>query len=174
MTTTRPLKSLSIAGLLIGLILPVSIAVGAQTAQAATLTFTDPSGDTSRAGLDLVSATLDNADYTASIDINFKAHKSGTTVVGLRARGRGTLRIANLHNADGRDRTFLLNNSGRIACDGLSANWREKSAALHIEVPSSCLWQGNYGAIRPWLLTEGLKSGSDVDYAATDAWTPRG
>ncbi|MFL6182586.1 MAG: hypothetical protein ACJ73J_09775 [Actinomycetes bacterium] len=174
MTTTRPLKSLSIAGLLIGLILPLSVAFGVQTAHAAALTFTDPSGDTSRPGLDLINATLDNGDYTVTIDINFKAHKSGTTVVGLRARERGTLRIANLHDADGRDRTLLLNSSGRIACDGLSAQWRDKRAALRLEVPSGCLWQGNYGAIRPWLLTEGLKSGSDVDYAATDTWTPRG
>jgi hypothetical protein len=166
--------SLSVAGLLAGLILPLSVMLGASPAHAAGLTITDPSGDNSRPGLDIVSAVVDNADYTVTIDINFKAHRSGTTVVGIRARGRGTIRIANLHDADGRDRTVLLDNTGRIACRGLSSEWHEKSAALTLSVPSSCLWQGNYGSVRPWLLTEGLKSGSDVDYAATDQWTPRG
>jgi hypothetical protein len=174
MTTTRPHLSLSIAGLLAGLILPLSVLIGVPSAQAAELTVTDPSGDNSRPGLDILSATVDNADYSVTIDINFKAHKSGTTVVGLRSRDHGTLRVANLHDVDGRDRTLLLNSTGRIACDGLIAKWHEKVAGLTLQVPSTCLWQGNYGAIRPWLLTEGLTSGSDVDYAATDRWTPRG
>jgi hypothetical protein len=174
MTTQRTLKSLSIAGLVAGLMLPLLMVVGVSTANAEALSITDPSGDNVRRGLDIVGARVDNADYALTVDLNVRADRSGTTVVGVRAHDRGTLRIVNLHDLEGPDRTVLLNKNGRIACAGLSAEWNDNSSELTLSVPSSCLWQGNYGAVRPWLLTEGLKSGSDVDYAASDAWVSRG
>jgi hypothetical protein len=174
MTTRRTLKSLSVAGLVAGLILPLLTVVGVSTANADAVTITDPSGDNTRRGLDIVGAQIDNADYTLSVDLNVRADRSGTTVVGVRAHDRATLRIVNLHDLEGPDRTLLLNKNGRIACAGLTATWSDKSPELSLSVPSTCLWQGNYGAVRSWLLTEGLKSGSDVDYAASGVWVSRG
>ena len=67
---------------------------------------------------------------------------------------------------------MLLDRNGRIACDGLVVNWNNASASATYKVPSTCLWQGNYGAVRPWFLTEGLNSGSDIDLATSTEFVP--
>jgi hypothetical protein len=146
----------------------------APAASAAELTVTDPARDNQAPGLDIVSAVLQNTDYTVSGTVSFRADRDGTLIVGLKARDRGVLRVVSRHRADGGGRNVLLDRNGRIACDGLVVNWSNASASATFKVPSTCLWQGNYGAVRPWFLTEGLDSGSDVDFAETTEFVPRG
>ena len=160
---------MSVAGLVAGL-----IALSAPVAYAAETTLKDPSGDNAGPGLDLLSANIQNDDYTMTISVDYRVHRSGTTIVGLKARDRGVLRVVNQHDTGGPDRTLLLDKDGRIACDGLLAVWNGNRAQLTLSVPSTCLWQGNYGAVRPWVLTEGLNSGSDIDFLTTDGWIARG
>jgi hypothetical protein len=172
MRTHRAARALTIA-LSVGLTLGMSLAL-APAASAAELTVADPARDNQLPGLDIVGATLDNADYALTVEVNMRVHRSGSTIVGLKARQRQLLRIVNKHDADGGDRTFMLDNDGRIRCDGLAAAWNTEQPSVTFSVPSTCLWQGNYGAVLPWFLTEGFESGSDVDFATTKQWTPRG
>jgi hypothetical protein len=160
----------------LSLALTVGLTLGlAPAASAAELTITDPARDNQLPGLDIVGATLDNADYVLAAEVNMRVDRSGTVIVGLKARQRPLIRLVSRHDVDGRDRTFLVDQDGaRVRCDGLHTTWNTEQPSVTVGVPSTCLWQGNYGAVRPWFLTEGLDSGSDVDFAATDMWTPRG
>jgi hypothetical protein len=170
-------KTLSIVG---------TIGVGAVlvlggSANAAELTVTDAAHDTARAGLDIVGASLDNDDYALSASVNFRKNRSGTVVIGVRARNRGFIRIVSKHHADGGGRSFLVNANGRLRCSDLTVSWHPARTSVSFAVPSTCLWGGNYGAVRAWILSEDLTSGTDVDYApehngssALTAWLPRG
>ncbi len=143
-------------------------------ASAAELTVTDPARDNDGPGLDIVSGVLDNTDYTLTGTVGFRTDRDGTLIVGVKARQRALLRLVSRHRADGGGRNVLLDRNGRIACDGLVVNWRPASSTATFSIPSTCLWQGNYGAVRPWFLTEGLDSGADVDFATTTEFVPRG
>jgi hypothetical protein len=170
-------KTLSIAGTLCaGAVLFLG-----GSANAAELTVTDAAHDTARAGLDIVGASLVNDDYALSASVNFRKHRSGTVVVGVRAHNRGLIRVVTKHQADGGGRSFLVDSKGKIRCAGLSVSWHPAHASVSLTVPSTCLWGGNYGAVRAWILSEDLTSGTDVDYAPEQhgrsthtAWLPRG
>jgi hypothetical protein len=151
------------------------------SANAAELTVTDAAHDTARAGLDIVGASLVNDDYALSASVNFRKQRSGTVVIGVRARNGGLIRVVSKHQADGGGRSFLVNAKGKLRCSGLTVNWHPAQASVSFAVPSTCLWGGNYGAVRAWILSEDLTTGSDVDYApeqhggsAHTAWVPRG
>lgn len=151
------------AGLALGLV---------PAAQAAEETLTDLANDQSRPGLDIVGATVTNDDYALTVTMNFRADRNGYAVVGLKARDRGLLRVAGRRDVDGADRDFLLDADGRVRCPGLTSTWTATTVALTI--PSTCLWRGNYGAVRaPWLLTEALGH-ADVDVAGPTHWIARG
>lgn len=63
----------------------------------------------------------------------------------------------------------------RLRCSGACTRFR-------LRLPSRCLLDGDYGAVRGWFLTEELNGGGDVDYAPDAAdetldvtsWVPRG
>jgi hypothetical protein len=43
---------------------------------------------------------------------------------------------------------------------------------MRLRLPSKCLLDGDYGAVRSWFLTEEYGGGSDVDFApAGTGWT---
>lgn len=168
MTTPARILSLSVVGALsVGLTLGVGPA-----AQAAEETLTDLANDHSRPGLDIVGAVVTNDDRAVTVTMNFRADRNGYAVVGLKARDRGLLRVAVRHEVDGADRDFLLDADGRVRCAGLTSTWAATTATL--TVPSTCLWRGNYGAVRAlWLLTEALGH-ADVDVAGPTRWIARG
>jgi hypothetical protein len=176
MTTHQLKRSLSITTAVGGLVacLLAALVLAAPRALAAEVVVADPAHDTDRSGLDLLSATIDNTDYALSVHVGYTRHRSGNTIVGVDARGRETLRVVNSHHAHGRDRTMLLDSDRRIACDGLASRWRPRAAELTLVVPSACLWDGDYGALRTWVLTEPLHSGADVDQLVQHAWVARG
>jgi hypothetical protein len=169
MTTRRILAALSAAGVA-GLILLASPA-----AHAAELELTDPTRDNDGPGLDIVGASLTNNDYRMNITLDYRVNRSGMTIVGLKARDRASIRLIDKHQADGGGRTFLLSASNdAINCGGLRADWDAEDAELNVSVPSRCLWSGNYGAVRPWFLTEPIGTGKDVDFLETNQWIARG
>lgn len=144
-------------------------------ATAAELTITDPVRDNAEPGLDMVSGILANDDYVLSGTVGFRKDASGTLVVGLKAHERGMIRIISHHRAGGSGTARLIDrDGGRIACEGLAVSWNTAGASAAFSVPSSCLWKGNYGAVRPWYLIEGLRSGHDVDLASTRTFVARG
>ena len=172
MMTRRLSRSLSLPAA--GVALVASLTLAASGAHAAELVALDPVHDTERSGLDIVSATIDNADYSVAVDVSFARHRSGNTIVGLQARGRSLVRLVNSHGAHGRDRSMLLDADGRVACSGLTSAWQVRAARLSFAVPSTCLWQGNYGALRSWVLTEPRHSGEDIDFLPQSTWVARG
>lgn len=171
MTLRTTSRSLFIAGLAAAL-----ITVGAPGAQAAELTLTDPAGDNEQTGLDIIGSTIVNGDYAVSVTISFRRARSGFYAASLKARERGLLRVAGEYRPHtGVTREFLLDADGRLRCEGLTSDWDATSASVTFQVPSTCLWQGNYGAIRvPWLLTESIADHGDVDVAGPSGWIPRG
>jgi len=155
--------------------LMTALAIGlAPAASAAELTVTDPARDNAGRGLDIVSAVVDNDDYVLTGTVSVSADRDGTLIVGLKAHDRGLVRVVSKHHEAGRSRSLLIDNDGRVTCDGLTVRWNAKARSATFSVPSTCLWDGNYGAVRPWFLTEGLDSGSDVDFATTDDFVARG
>ena len=170
MTSAHRILSLSVAGAL-----SVGLSLGlAPAAHAAQETLTDAVNDQEARGLDLVGATLANDDYALTLTMNFRNDRSGYAVVALKARDRALLRVAGKHQVGGANREFLLDGDGRISCDGLTSDWDAEGRSVTFTVPSTCLWRGNYGAVRsPWLLTEQL-DGGDVDIAGPTGWIARG
>jgi hypothetical protein len=71
-----------------------------------------------------------------------------------------------IHRRQGADRVFLVGNSGEeTECAGLRSTWDREAAEVRIRVPSACLLDGDYGAVRSWFLIEEVGGGGDVDYA---------
>ena len=169
MTTRRILAALSAAGIA-GLILLASPA-----AHAAEFELTDAVRDNEGPGLDIVAAGVANGDYRMNITLDYRVNRSGMTIVGLKARDRAGIRVVDKHHADGGGKTFLLSASDEvIRCGGLSTDWDADDAELNVSIPSTCLWSGNYGAVRPWFLTEAIGAGSDVDFLTTKQFIARG
>jgi hypothetical protein len=178
MTKRRSLTP-AVAGLIAGVI--ATLVLGASSASAATVVVNDPSGDAEGRGLDITGADLDNGDYALSTTVNFVSSRAGTVVVGLKARDRSLVRLVIRHRADGSSRSYLIDARNEpISCDGFAWAWRQARASVSFVVPSTCLWVGNYGAVKAWYLTE-RREGGDVDYAPErasrlqfTAWVPRG
>lgn len=169
MTTTR------VTSILLSTCIACGLAIGlAPAASAADLTVTDPSRDNAAKGLDIVSGVIENDDYRLSGTVSFRSDRDGTLVVGLKAHDRGLVRVVSKHREGGGARSLLIDNDGRVTCDGLVVRWNAMAGSVRFSVPSTCLWNGNYGALRPWFLTEGLDSGSDIDVATTEEFVARG
>lgn len=174
MTTTR-IRSVLSAASVAGLTLTALMCLGAPSAHAAELALTDPSGDNQGVGLDILATELANNDYRVNVTIDYRVNRAGSTIVGLKARDRAVVRVVDQHKADGGGRTFLVNSDGdTISCRGLRSDWDKDDVELTLSVPSTCLWNGNYGAVQPWVLTEPLKDGSDIDLLKTRQWIARG
>lgn len=169
MTTTR------VTSIVLSTCIAFGLAIGlAPAASAAELTVTDPSRDNTANGLDIVSGVLENGDNTLSGTVSFRTDRDGALIVGLKAHDRGLIRVVSKHREGGGSRSVLIDNDGRVNCDGLVVRWNAKAGSARFSVPSTCLWKGNYGAVRPWFLTEGLDSGSDIDVATTQDFVARG
>jgi hypothetical protein len=87
-------------------------------------------------------------------------------------------RIGSAHKREGDDRVVLLVGDVKTACDGLTSTWDRAAAELRLRLPASCLLDGDYTDVRAWFLTEGLRSGGDVDSApdnrrGTTPWVAR-
>ena len=169
--TSRGLTSLSLfAAIVVGLTVAL-----APAGLAAEHTVTDPARDTTGHGLDIVSGVLDNDDYVMSGTVSFRADRNGVLIVGLKARHRQELRIVSKHAVGGAGAIRLIDRRGqRVDCEAMSIDWDNAAATATFSVASICLWQGNYGGVRPWFLVENLNSGHDVDYATTRTLVSRG
>jgi len=170
----------------------VAITVGAllswlPSAHAQSLTLTDPAGDTSRSGLDITTVKVRNRDHAVIAKVSFVDAVRGDLIVSLTARHGPGVRIISKHRPQAGDSTFLLPGSfakagARLPCRGLTGAWDDDLETVKVRMPSRCLAEGNYGAIRFAVLTEPAKGGGDVDCAperangdiSHSAWIPRG
>jgi hypothetical protein len=174
----KSLAATAIASLVLGLA-PVS-------AQAATVAFDDPQGDSGGVKrLDVTGVRVASNDDRVVVRVAFANDRPGDLIVSIDPRGALGLRLVAEKSAseDGddaisqqivrgafTDKTFR---GGAVTCGGYRVRWSDTVA--RIVMPSRCLHDGDYGAIRVAVLTE---NGSDSDYApeTKDAtgWIARG
>ena len=86
----------------------------------------------------------------------------------MKARHGSKAVLVSQHPAQGPAKTLFFTgrrNFSQGHCEGLSTDWNRREATLKMRMPSRCLDEGNYGAIRDWALIEVYRGGSDVDYA---------
>lgn len=160
--------------------------LAAAPAQAQQVSVTDPAGDSSGRGLDITGAQIRNRDSAILSSVSFARDVRGDVIVSLGARHGSGVRVVYEHRIDRLDRTYVVAGAftpARAAdsvCEGASGDWHPRSASVTLRLPSHCLDDGDYGAVRAAVLTEGR--GADVDFAPeqdngnfdfTD-WIPRG
>jgi len=150
------------------------VMLGASPAFADSDTLSDPAGEVAPRFLDITEASVNNGERSIQASITFAEDRRGTVIVGVETRFHGVWRIVSKHRDTGPDRTFLVNEEGRVACDGLTGKWDRANATVAFTLPSRCINNGNFGAIKPWLLTEPLNSGSDGDLTGFESWIARG
>jgi hypothetical protein len=168
--------------LFIALVLPLSLLLVAPgfPAQAASVGFTDPTGD-GAAGprLDITDGVLRNRDHRILVETSYAQVGRGDLIVFLQARGlQGFLRIVSRHRPAGQDENFVLGRTGkRKDCPDIRVRWDAGLDTSRVSIPSSCFNAGNYGALRTFLLTE-VDGGSDADMApdrrSQAEWVSRG
>ena len=157
----------------------------APAAQAQGLRISDDRGDRVARGLDILSVRVQNRDRAIVARVEGSREVRGHVIVSVdRRRARG-VRLVNVHRPQGTDRSFVAAGSftdrrpgGIQPCRGFSVAWNAATVTLRMQ--SRCLNQGDYGAIRFSVLTEGRDG--DADWAperptgeiGASAWIPRG
>jgi hypothetical protein len=157
----------------------------ASVAQAQSLRISDERGDRRGPGLDVVDVRAHNRDRAAVLQVKVGRAIRGRLIVSIDPRRARGVRLVNVHLPRGRDRSFVAAGAftdrrlgGTQACRGFRVAWRARTATLRM--PSRCLNDGAYGAIRVSVLTEGRNGDSDwaperpSGQIGNSAWIPRG
>lgn len=140
----------------------------AAPAHADQVTVTDPAGDAAGRGLDITTVDVRNRDRAVIAVVGFRRATRGDIIVGVRARGGAGVRIVNEHRPQGEDRTYVIRGSlkrgvDEDTCPGATTVWDLEARTATLRLPSRCLDEGNYGAVRAAVLTE--QDAGDVDSA---------
>ena len=162
------------AVLSLGVAAPVTAAVGP---------LDDPTGDAG-GGLDVVHSTLDNRDRSIRITVRFDEAERGDLIVSVDPRGARGVRLVSEYRPAGKTKNFVVAGAftdkrvgGVLKCAGFKVRWNADTDRARLTLPSTCLQDGDYGAVRFSVLTE-RASGGDADLAPDDetssAWIPRG
>ncbi|MCW2845672.1 MAG: hypothetical protein JWN22_3588 [Nocardioides sp.] len=156
-------------------------------AQAQVGSVVDPAGDASGSGLDIVSASVKNLDHTIVARVRFVESVRGDLVVSIDPRGARGVRLVSEYRPVAHTESFVLpgaftDGSGddtAVDCPGFRVHGSAERPVARLELPSSCLQDGDFGAIRFAVLTERR---GDTDYApekadgdlGSSSWIPRG
>ena len=148
---------------------------GTPSASAVDSSVGDAAGDGDQRVLDVTGLRLRNDDDAVRAAVRFVRSGGGHVIVYLQQRGEGRFvsGIYVVHRPQGDDRVRLLTSDGVETCRGLRARFDDDAGRVAFRLPSRCLENGDYGALRASVLTERL-DGSDVDSTRRTAWTPRG
>ena len=145
-----------------------SLLVVASGAEAATGRFPDPAGDGLKGrALDITSLRLANRDHAIVATVSFVRATRGDLYVRLLARGesrRTMTGVSTIHRARG-DTNRVVTIDGVQECPGLGVAWDHDSDRVRVRLPSRCLVDGDYGAVKAKVITE---IGSDADLAPKD------
>lgn len=169
-------------------LLGASIAIG-PAAQAVEYTVYDSAGDAANKGLDFTEVTLNNLDTKIVVTTTFVRDRRGKLTVSIEPRGGTGVRLVSTYRPGGTTRNKVLpgafsdpgseQGSDPISCRGFRVVWKKKANLARIQLPSSCLEGGNYGAVRFGYMSE---LGTDTDFGpqseqgflTTTDWIPRG
>jgi hypothetical protein len=105
-----------------------------------------------------------NRDHAIVTTVTVVRVVHGQVGVWIQARGdsrRSAVVVASTHRARG-DKSQLLNAEGVVNCNGLRVTWDETADRVRARVPSRCLHDGDYGAVKIRAITE---IGGDADLA---------
>jgi hypothetical protein len=159
----------------------------AATAQEAELY--DPAGDAANPGLDFTNVKLNSLDRKIVVTASFTQVRRGTLIVSIDPRGRDGVRLVSALAADGTSIDSLypgaftdqgtVDEPEPLDCPGFRVTWLPRQKQTQLVLPSSCLNEGNYGAVRVSYLSE---RGADTDFGPEDEqgfagssdWIPRG
>lgn len=171
-------KAAAAAALVLGTAAPLGLA---SPVHAATKVVTDPAGDAGGPQrLDVTRAAVSNDDRVVVARVRFAEDRTGDVIVSIDPRGDSGLRLVATKASDGTVTDDILpgafTDGGDVEeptpCRGLRVRWADDVARL--AMPSSCLHDGDYGALRFSVLTE---NGADSDVApdrGSSGWIPRG
>jgi hypothetical protein len=159
----------------------------AAPAVAAVGTLTDPTGDATSKGLDVTRAQLDNRDRSIVVRVRFDQAHRGDLVVSIDPRGARGLRLISQYRPNGTTKSFVVRGAftdpgtgggGIVDCDGFRVRWNDDTDRARLRLPSTCLQDGDYGAVRFAVLTEEAGAGGDSDWVPQDegssGWIARG
>ncbi|MFC5492683.1 hypothetical protein [Nocardioides caricicola] len=161
----------------------------AAPAQAQEVTIADPQGDSRPAALDIISVTARNLDKSVVATMTFPSTTdSSDIIVSVDPRGGTGVRMVSRFQPAGLGTTknYVLrkafpdrgHSNKRVACRGLKfrEGMSDAGPTITLRMPSTCLNDGNYGALRFAVLIE--RGPGDADWApgtgGSTAWVPRG
>lgn len=161
-----------------------SLAAPAMAQEAAV---SDPAGDATNGGLDFVRVQVDNRDDKIVVRARFVEARPGDLIVSVDPRRKHGLRLVSDQRPGGETRSYVLPGAftdrsagaSGAQCPGFRVSWSAEKDLARMVLPSTCLQDGNYGAIRFQFLSE---RGSDSDFGpetqdgelGTSRWIPRG
>jgi len=155
----------AVAALVLGVVGPVGVVA---PAHAASRVLTDPAGDAGGVKrLDITRAKVRNRDHAVVARVTFAKAVAGDLIVSIDPRGAKGLRLVAERKRDGTITSRVLPGAftdrggaaGSEPCTDLRVQWIQDVARL--VMPSTCLHDGDYGAIRFAVLTENRATDSD-------------
>jgi hypothetical protein len=174
----------------LGVVLGSTAAVlllGAGPAAAQRAAVEDPAGDATNRGLDITAAAVRNLDHAVVVRVRFVASVRGDVIVSVDPRRARGVRLVSEYRPAGTTENFVLIGAftdrgpgGRaVQCPGFRVRWSDEEPVVTMRMPSRCLNDGDYGAIRFAVLTE---RGADSDHApetrrgdvSVSTWVARG
>ena len=169
-----------------------ALVLAATPATAQQTTISDPAGDAANHGFDIVRTTVHNRDHGIVVRVRFTRSVRGDLIVSVDRRKASGLRLVSEYRPLAHTENLVLggaftdkrpqgDESGPkvVDCPGFRVRWSADRPVARLRMPSRCLADGDYGAVRVSVLTE---RGSDADYApgtsegeiGTSDWVPRG
>ncbi|MFC4786087.1 hypothetical protein ACT8ZV_16530 [Nocardioides sp. MAHUQ-72] len=155
----------------------------------------DPVGDAAN-GLDFTRVKVSNEDERIVVTATFDRARRGDLAVSIDPRGKRGLRLVSEYRPRGTTRNQVVlgaftdgsgakvlgkaADEGTVTCAGFRVRWNADTERARMTLPSSCLHDGDYGAIRFSYLSEDdgadVDSGPDTDSGdiGSSAWIPRG
>ena len=149
--------------------------LGAAPANAQQLTVSDPQGDSS-SGLDILGLTVRNADHAVVATLTVEdATRRGDVIISADPRSAGGVRMVAEFRPTAHTDAYLVRKAftdhhlghQKLPCPGLKFSQGTSPAGptLVLRMPSTCLHDGDYGALRFGALVESPNGGGDGDWA---------
>lgn len=156
----------------------VAILLGAAPSVAMVTTIRDSGGDAPAQTLDVKWVRLDNGFGRVKVKVHLRTMNPGAVVVSVEpSHGRG-VRMLSVRDQAGHTTDYVADgafgdphpSSEPIRCRGLRVRWYPEEPSVTFKMPSECLNDGHYRALRFQVLTED-EEGGDADQAPDDGPT---
>jgi hypothetical protein len=130
----------------------------------------DPPGDAAGPGLDFTRVTVANRDHRIVVRARFVQARRGDLIVSIDPRGASGVRLISEYRPNGTTTSyvapgaFTARTSGppTVACPRFTVVWSPDRDLARMTMPSKCLHEGDYGAVRFAFLSE--RNGGDTDF----------